>query len=106
MIWVIRNWCIFEMVTDTNMKRLENSKEARLVFVISIDMTYEQVPISCLLDPRTLLHATSTYGDMLKTGTVYQPPMPQPLREPPEGISDAIATVDESELRRTRRVLC
>jgi hypothetical protein len=36
MIWLMGNWCIFETVTDTNLKHLENSKEVHQVYVGNI----------------------------------------------------------------------
>jgi hypothetical protein len=43
-----RNLCIFEMVTDANMKRLENNKETRDIFVgnIDCDISTSGIPIA------------------------------------------------------------
>jgi hypothetical protein len=93
------------------MKQHENGKEIHWVFVGNIACTIwaasgapinvkgkwrhtsrRQDPFLGPLDPRPSLHATCIYGGCVND-EVYQPPMPQSLRE---WISQAIANVDES----------
>lgn len=77
MIWVVRNWYIFETVTYTNTKNLINIKETDRVFVGNIDCNMSAALIAVkrnLLSAvglnrtsesySSFLRATSTYGDM------------------------------------------
>jgi hypothetical protein len=122
MVSLIRVWCIFEAVTDTNMKQLENGKETHQALVGNIEYNrrewrsnhYQRKMASHVPTPwvgragpipRPPRSPDLTPCDFYVWGYVkdqiYQPPMPQSVRELREWISQPIANDDESHLWRT-----